>query len=584
MHTAALSLGLALALISTCTVATPVPPQVIFRDTFPAHQQTPPQHPLIHSDAITVLDVLAQRPEFSKLLEMIQKDSDLTKLLADPASQPTLFAPTNDAFDSISDIDYPTREVLMYHISSQAYNSTRLHDEHVIRSLYDSPGLDYSAQLLRISLEQPRIPSTSLSSMVRNSFWKDEPEVWIAAELEDFEQVDQKTEGDSIYVNRAKVIVPDLVAQSGGIVHGVNRIIRPPGETVLDEIMRRGMHFSYLIKAWAETGTDAHVRDTKSLTLFAAHDKAWKALPKKLLKWLFSNKGREHLKIFTMYQVGNKVLYTPEIFNKTSDDGKTGETYHEIVLPTLLKSGKFELHVQGQERKKTASEIASHVKIDYKPKGLTDLIEAFKDRWRSTEIIVWDEPTATLTKAKDGENKTEPSDPGHHYPHHDPNHPHHHPHRGGHHHHRHHRHDPHRGEPGQGGGGEGDDKHPQIPHTPRVIRRDDIIVNKKAHVLHGYENWIAGNGVIHVVDKVLMPPRSKGCEKMSEFECSAWETMWDLGNVGLEAAVEDIVSNWADDESLFDDMEEEEDRVIQAFWDMNENEENGEEVDGSLSW
>ena len=70
MHTAALSLGLALALISSCTVATPVP-QYIFRDTHHAQQQ---QQPFIHTTGRTILDVLAQRPEFSKLLEMIQKD------------------------------------------------------------------------------------------------------------------------------------------------------------------------------------------------------------------------------------------------------------------------------------------------------------------------------------------------------------------------------------------------------------------------------------------------------------------------------------------------------------------------------
>jgi len=165
----------------------------------------------------------------------------------------------------------------MYHISSQAYNSSSLHDEYVIRSLYESPGLDNSAQLLRISLEQPGIPSTSSSATVRNSFWRDEPEVWIADSDEEFEEVATQ-EGGDIFVNRAKIITPDLVAQSGAVVHGVNRIIRPPGETILDEIMRRRMHFKYLTKAWAETGTDGHVRDGKSMTLFAAHDKAWKGM------------------------------------------------------------------------------------------------------------------------------------------------------------------------------------------------------------------------------------------------------------------------------------------------------------------
>lgn len=192
---------------------------------------------------------------------------DLTNLLGDPATQPTLFAPTNEAFDSVSDIDYPTRDVLMYHITPQPYNSSKLHDEFVISTLFDSAGLDNSPQRLRISLSEPGIPSTSLQG-VRNSLWRKEPEVWISETSHD-----TKT---GLYVNRAKVTVPDLLAKSGGMVHGVNRIIRPPGETILDEIMRRGRHFTYLAKAWTETGVDGHVRDGKSMTLFAAHDKAWK--------------------------------------------------------------------------------------------------------------------------------------------------------------------------------------------------------------------------------------------------------------------------------------------------------------------
>jgi hypothetical protein len=132
------------------------------------------------------------------------------------------------------------------------------------------------------------------------------------------------------------------------MVHGVNRIIRPPGETILDEVMRRGMHFTYLSKAWTETGVDGRVRDGKSMTLFAAHDKAWKALPKRLLKWLFSDRGREHLKIFSMYQIANKVVYTPDILNKTNGDGKS--TYPRLDLHTLLNSPAFELHVQGKAK------------------------------------------------------------------------------------------------------------------------------------------------------------------------------------------------------------------------------------------
>ncbi|KAG0034683.1 hypothetical protein BGZ81_003727 [Podila clonocystis] len=511
----------------------------------------------MRTQSATILDILGERPEFSKLLELIQKDQDLTNLLADAGTQPTLFAPTNEAFDSISDIDYPTREVLMYHISSQAYNSSSLRGEALIKSLYDSPGLNNSPQFLRISLEHPSIPSTS----VRNSLWGVEPEILIP----EYELVGELigAEGAGLYINRAKVVQPDLVAQSGGIVHGVNRIIRPPGETILDEVMRRGIHFTFLTKAWAETGVDANVRDGKSLTLFAPNDNAWKALPKRLVKWLFSNKGREHLKIFTMYQIGDKAIYTHDIFNKTLDDGTPAKKYLEISLQTLLNSPEYKLKIQGKARRRfwdeEDEEDEEHLP-SLKPKGHTDLIG-----W--TDLVhMNDDPTPVPTQPMPSptdkmplptpepghpDHPKHPDQPGHHYPHKNPNHPHH---RGKHHNHRHH--EPHNG-------GDGDRKAPK-----HAVRRDEIFVNDKARVIHGHENWIAGNGVIHVTDKVLMPPRRKGCHMMSTLECSVWETLWDLASADLEGVMEDVTDIFSD-LTLFDDETKQEDSDDQGdfLWD-----------------
>ncbi|KAI1316462.1 hypothetical protein EDD11_009952 [Mortierella claussenii] len=498
-------------------------PQAIFR---PGHQGIQRQHQTLNTAAVTIVDILAERPEFSKLLELVQKDKDLTDLLADAGTQAcsTLFAPTNDAFDSVSDIDYPTRDVLMYHVADHVYNSSRLRQKQVIKSLYESKGLDNAAQYLRISLDKPCIPSS-----IRRKYWGDEP-VWIASGQNAPENHEDGEPG--LYINRAKVTVPDLKAQSGSIVHGVDRIIRPPGETILDEVERRNMHFTYLIKAWSETGVDAHIRDGKTL-------------PKKLLKWLFSNRGREHLKIFSMYQVGNRALYTPEILNKTHDDGTPGDDYHEIVLQTLLHSAKYELRIQAKSKLSggMGEEDINHRLINYKPRGLTDLM-----------------PTLLGNPESDKSDDKK----GHCHPHHR------HPYRGG----KHHRDHPHHNHPHPH-----PHPHPQPspqpsphPHPQPSPRRDEIVVNKKARILQGYENWVAGNGVIHVVDRVLMPPRSEGCEKMSAIECSAWETMWDLSNQGLDDGVDDALA-WSEDLTLFDaeeDMEQLADTEQHPLWNMDE--------------
>ncbi|KAF9299836.1 hypothetical protein BGZ74_008595 [Mortierella antarctica] len=540
---ASLSMCMAVALISSSSLApvraSPMP-QTIFNNRH--HQST------VRIQSATILDVLGERPEFSKLLELIQKDQELTNLLADAGTQPTLFAPTNAAFDSVSDIDYPTRDVLMYHISSQAYNSSRLHGEALIKSMYDSPGLNNSPQFLRISLEEPSIPSTS----VRNSLWGVEPEIWIP----EFELVGEviDAKGAGLYINRAKVVQPDLVAQSGGIVHGVNRIIRPPGETILDEVMRLRIHFTFLTKAWTETGVDVHVRDGKSLTLFAPSDNAWKALPKRLVKWLFSNKGRDHLKIFTMYQIGNRAIYTHDIFNKTLDDGTPAKKYREISLQTLLNSPEYQLKIQGKAKRSFLDEEEGQLP-SLKPKGLTDLI-GWKDLVHMNDGPIplptqplpspTDEVPPPIPESGHADHPNLPDQPGH-YPHKNPNHPHHlrkhHKHRNYHKYFNHRHHEPHNS-------GNDDRKAPK-----HAIRRDEIFVNGKARVVHGHENWIAGNGVIHVTDKVLMPPRRKGCHMMSTLECSVWETLWDLASADHEDVMEDA-TEFFNDLTLFDDETE----------------------------
>ncbi|KAF9362167.1 hypothetical protein BGX34_006677 [Mortierella sp. NVP85] len=429
-------LGLATVLLGTVmnvVTASPVSQQY--------HLGQLEQDPVFPTGSATILDILAGLPEFTKLLKAIKEHEDLIKLLL------TLFAPTNEAFDSVSDIDYPMHEVLLYHISDQAYSSSALHKEFIVSSLLESPGLNNAHQLLRISLEKPDVPSPSFGAFAQ----------------------EKPSDRTSLYVNHAKVIIPDLMSRSGGVVHGVDRIIRPPGETILDEIERNGDRFTLLNKAWTSTGVDARIRDGKDMTLFAANDQAWEALPKKLVEWLFSNMGREHLKIFALYQIANRAVYTPEIFNKTREDGTPEKNYHDVPLQSLLNSPKFVLHVRAQVEK---------AEMDL------DLV----------------------------------------YP---PN-------------HRRHRHQkqPHNG------GGKGGHKRPRPHPTPR---RDEICINQKACVLHGYENWVAGNGVIHVVDTVLMPPRDKGCEGMPDTDCAAWEHMWELSE---DQELKD--DQWWDDMVLFD--------------------------------
>ncbi|KAF9978913.1 hypothetical protein BGZ73_008418 [Actinomortierella ambigua] len=497
----------------------------------------------VATDAATIMDILGQRPEFSELLKTIQKDKELTDLLADANTQLTLFAPDNEAFDSLSDIQIPTRDLLMYHISPHPFNMTHLRVEPLVESMYEVGGLNGSPQFLRVSPQHPSIPSATIP---RPSFWRFEPE-WIDQDEGREAEDDAKhtagscpMQAEDLYINRAKIIIPDLATTSGSYVHGVNRIIQPPGDTVLDEVLRHGNMFSILTQAWASTQVDVHVRDSKGITLFAAPDKAWKALPKKLKKWLFSNQGREHLKILTMYMIGDRTLYTPEIFNRTNEDGSTNPDYKEIWIQSLLNSPEYQLRVKGQLLRDDENEdkfpvsllrgIANYLMDEM---GLTsgDLMRATLQELKMA---------ATLDRRRiDGDGG---EDDKHHYPHRNPNHPHHHDHKT-HKHHKNHHH--------EGGGGR---------RKPPIIERNDILVNNKASVVHGYENWIAGNGVIHVIDQVLMPPKTEGCKGMSKTECAAWQHMWHLAS-SEDDEEEEVI------ESYFDDFLSVDDKELNLPWD-----------------
>lgn len=281
------------------------------------------------------------------------------------------------------------------------------------------------------------------------------------------------------------------------------------------------------------------------------------ALPKRLVKWLFSNKGRDHLKIFTMYQIGNRAVYTHDIFNKTLDDGTPAKKYREISLQTLLNSPEYQLKIQGKAKRSFLDEEEGQLP-SLKPKGLTDLI-GWKDFVHMNDGPIplptqplpspTDEVPPPIPESGHPDHPNLPDQPGH-YPHKNPNHPHHlrkhHKHRNYHKYFNHRHHEPHNS-------GNDDRKAPK-----HAIRRDEIFVNGKARVVHGHENWIAGNGVIHVTDKVLMPPRRKGCHMMSTLECSVWETLWDLASADHEDVMEDA-TEFFNDLTLFDDETEQED-------------------------
>lgn len=86
---ASLSVGVALALFTSSLncMASPVP-QLVFHDNNAAHNE---QQSIMHTTEATILDILGDRPEFSKLLELIQKDKGMYPCTCPARSLQTYF-------------------------------------------------------------------------------------------------------------------------------------------------------------------------------------------------------------------------------------------------------------------------------------------------------------------------------------------------------------------------------------------------------------------------------------------------------------------------------------------------------------
>ncbi len=229
--------GLAIVL-AACASATEAPPLVVDPEV---------------EEPMTVVDIAAADGRFSTLVGALQA-TNLDEALYGEGPF-TVFAPTDDAFAQLPEgtLDALSNEelsnVLLYHVLS---------------------GEVMAEQVL--GLDGQRVP-TLLG-----------------------EELSIGVNGSVVTINGIQVIITDIIA-SNGVIHVIEQVLLPPAEPTIVELAAADGRFSTLVGALQATGLDEALSGDGPFTVFAPTDDAFAALPEGTLEGL------------TEEQLSNVLLY-----------------------------------------------------------------------------------------------------------------------------------------------------------------------------------------------------------------------------------------------------------------------------------
>lgn len=204
-------------------------------------------------EAKTIVDVAVENGSFTTLVAALQA-TGLDATLDDENATFTVFAPTDDAFALLG--------------------------ETTINALLADP--DTLSSILKYHVIGTRVDSTSAVASAGTT-----------VQTVNGQKIALSLAGDSLLVNTSTVTVTDVMADNG-IIHVIDAVLLPPETTtseanIVNTAVNAG-NFSTLVKALQTTGLDDVLADeTKSFTVFAPTDDAFAVLGNKLINTLLAN-------------------------------------------------------------------------------------------------------------------------------------------------------------------------------------------------------------------------------------------------------------------------------------------------------
>ena len=208
--------------------------------------KTPEPVPLADLPALTttILDVAIEAGDFTTLIAAIDA-AGLTSTIDDASATLTVFAPTDAAFallggaainDLLADPD-ALSDILLYHVVS----------------------------------------GTALDSAAATDA------VGTTIEMANGDRVGVSAKNDSLFLNLSKVTATDIQADNG-MIHVIDAVLMPPADAMLSEstivnIAAADERFTTLVAALGATGLDTVLAsDTETFTVFAPTDAAFEAM------------------------------------------------------------------------------------------------------------------------------------------------------------------------------------------------------------------------------------------------------------------------------------------------------------------
>lgn len=276
-----------------------------------------------HKPNKTVYQLISENKYTTKLAKLINEYDDVVALLNGTATNYTIFAPIDSAFEKIpKDLPKPTKEdlknILLYHISSDFYPAGRVLVTSTIPSSLVAKKLGGKLQRLSTNIGLKGLTVNFYSRIIAVDFVS-------ASEFVFLSVVDESQFG------------------TNGVIHGVDSLLIPPPNSV-DIITYLPGEFSTLELALRKTDLIDKLNDTTTHTggtLFAPSNFAFQLLGPRVNAFLFSSYGLKYLKALLKYHVvPNQTLYSDAFYK--AEDAEVDEipkgVYHASTPNPIVKT------------------------------------------------------------------------------------------------------------------------------------------------------------------------------------------------------------------------------------------------------
>ncbi|TPX36341.1 hypothetical protein SmJEL517_g01510 [Synchytrium microbalum] len=243
-------------------------------------------------DEKTIAQTIADDEQFSQLHDLLKSTKGLKDDLSNPDRKYTLFAPTNEAFQSFNlSKDFKKKEFISYHITGDSVLKIQdLRDGQIFATQLKEKNLKNERQILRITKRD-----------------------------------------NEIYVNMMAHIISETAASNGNILV-IDRVLMPPKD-IMEAVISLPQVFSTLATAIFRTELQKELEESKAITVFAPDNRAWEeGLEFEDVYYLFSKEGKSDLKKLLKYHVVPSLEYSPKFRSEGKVDLKTLNGKHSISI------------------------------------------------------------------------------------------------------------------------------------------------------------------------------------------------------------------------------------------------------------